>query len=331
MAIDTGMYSLKQFQVAVKAETTLGTALVTGMQKVNIDGYPSVSRNPERYLEVRHGEGNVAKQADVYIEQKGKVKEISFTALYDQTLAPIFLENCIGAVVGVGPASYAVPYNYTGPECATGDTDSDNTGALTVALISPEGSNTEIYPGCIVSSLRIYADLANDGGRFKMDVVLQTRHNIAVQAAPTSPSAYPTTYRTLYDLCTNQSLGGSDIVMNRFEVTLNNNAKFHGNGCDGVPQSISRGLPEFMVTGIVGVKYDANTAALLQRQYDDANVTALQLANNATFASATFGVDAKKCFISDNFDPADADGGAFMDVPLKMVAGTSRSVIDIIP
>lgn len=331
MAIDSGMYAMEQFQVAVKAETTLGTANVTAMQYVNIDGYPSVSRAPERFLDRRHNAGNTAKKADVYVSQQGKVKEISFTAFYDQTLAPIFLENVMGVTVGTSPASYDIPYNFTGVECANGDTDTDNTGALTVALISPEGSNSEIYPGCFVDTMRIYADGATDGGRFKMDITLKTRYNISGgQAAPTSPSAYPTTYRTIHDLATKRSIDSVDVVMNKFDLTLNSQVKFYGYGASGIPDTMGRGLPEFLATGTFGIKYDSNTAGIIAKQYDE-NDIAVEISNNATWASATFGIKGSYAQIMDNFDPGDVEGGAFFDLPLKFMASTSGDLIQVVP
>ena len=331
MAIDTGMYAMPQFQVAVKAETTLGTAVVAAMQYVNIDGYPSVSRNPERFLDIRHGAGTTAKKVDAYVNQYGKEKGISFTAIYDQTLAPIFIENCMGLVVSSSPASFDIAYNFTGVECKHGDTDNNNTGALTVALISPEGNNSEIYPGCFVDTFKMYADTASDGGRFKMDIALKTRYNISgSQAAPTTPTAYPSTFRTIYDLTTKKSIGGVDVIMSKFELTLNSQVKFLGYGTNGVPETIARGLPEFIATGLFGIKYDANTAPMIPKQYDE-NDIAVEISNNATWASATFGIKGDTAQISDNFDPADLAGGAFIDLPVKFLAHTSGDLIQIVP
>jgi hypothetical protein len=337
MAKDKGMYALTQFKVAVINETTLGTANTTSMQLVNIDGYPSVNRGTERFLDLRHGDGTVAKNSDVYISQYGKVKEISFTALYDQTLADIFIENCIGraetaAVPGVSPAYYGIPYNYTGVECATGDADTDYTGAMTVALISPEGSHTEIFPGCFTDQIKIYADAASDGGRLKMDVTLKTRHNISFdQAAPTGLVAYPSTYRTIHDLATTQKILSNDVVINKFELTINSQVKFYGCGANGIPDTIGRGIPEMIVTGVFGIKYDANTAGLIG-DINDENTIDIVLSNSAAWDdTVTFGLKGDNAQISDNFNPADVEGGAFIDLPVKFLASTTGNVFEIVP
>lgn len=331
MAIDTGMYAMPQFQVAMNIEDPVGTENLTAMQYVNIDGYPSVSRNPERFLGIRHGAGTTAKKVDAYVNQYGKEKEISFTALYDQTSSPIFISNCIGKAIGASPASYDVAYDYTGEEIKHGDTGKSYLGSLTIALISPEGSNSEIYPGCFVDTFRMYADTASDGGRFKMDVTLKTRYNISGgQAAPTTPTAYPSTFRTIYDLITKKSIGGVDVIMSKFDLTLNSQVKFFGYGTNGVPETIARGLPEFIATGLFGIKYDANTAPMVPKQYDE-NDIAVEISNNATWASTTFGIKGSYGQIMDNFDPADLAGGAFIDLPVKFLAHTEGDLIQVVP
>ena len=391
MAIDTGMYAMPQFRVALAPETTLGTINMTTMQLINIDGYPSVSRDIERMLNERTGVGTTAKKADAYVNEYGKEHTISFTGYVDSsvvvtsgtltnnmwyqivefvagddfgnvgagsnatgvvfkstgttpttwtnssklqplTVGMLLLENCIGALVGSSPISYDIPYNFTTVECAHGDTDTDNTGALTLALISPEGSNTLLQGGCFVRSVRLYADVGSEGGRFKFDAELVSKHwPLRSQAAPTSMVAYPSsTYRTIYDLATTQKIQSADMVFNKVEIAINNNLKFFGFGASGNPQTTGRGFPEMEVTGLFGIKYDATSVALIPFQYSENDIT-IELSNHATWASATFGLKASYAQISEDFDPGEIEGGAFIDLPIKFLASTSGDVIQIVP
>jgi len=323
--------TLKQFQVAYKAETTLGTANVASMQYLNIDNWPSVNFNPTRFLDQRYGAGRTPKKADVFVNQSGQEKRISLSGLYDQTMAPDFLENVIGAVVGASPASYDISYNYTGPECVVGDSDSDNTGAFTIALISPEGLNSIICPGCFLDRFKIMANVGDDGGRFKFEAEFVTRHNLTFsQAAPTAPSAYPSTYRTIYELATKKSVGSVDVDLYKLELEINAHVKFAGFGASGIPSVISRGVPGMEVTGLFGVKYDANSAPIIPKQVDE-NDIAVEISNNATWASATFGLKGSYGQISSDFDVTDVEDGAFLDIPIKFMAHTSGDVIQVIP
>ena len=336
MAIDTGMYSPTQFRLSVLAETTLGTANKTSMHLLNLEGVPTLTRPAVRALDIRHGVGQTAKSADVYVNESGEIKEISFTALYDQTTAPIFISNCMGVAVGASPASYDIPYNYTTVECAIGDTDTDSTGALTVAFVNPESDYSEIFPGCFVDTFRMYANVGDDGGRFKMDVTLKTRCNSDHGAPVTDPtyanSGVPyQTFRTIYDLATKMSIDGSDVVMNSIDITFNSQVKFFGNGASGIPLTIGRGFPEFIVTGSFGVKHDANTVALFHSKLYDENEIAVEISNNATWSSATFGVKGSYGQIMEDINIEEVEGGAFFNVPLKFLASTSGDVIQIVP
>jgi len=392
MAIDTGMYAMQQFRVALAPEATLGTANVTTMQLINIDGYPSVSRNVERMIDIRHGVGTTAKKADAYVDQYGKEKSFSFSGYVDSsivvtsgtltngiwyqiilfvagddfsnigasnvtgcvfkstgttptvwtnssklqplTIGMMLLENVIGNLVGSAPISYDIAYNYTGVECKHGDTDTDLTGAMTLALISPEGNNSIIQPGCFVKSLKLSADVGSEGGRFKFDAELVSRHNSnTAQAAPSSMVAYPTTiYRTIYNLkgaSYTAEIATNEVVLNKIELTINNNLKFFGFGQYGIPEAIGRGLPSMDVNGIFGIKYDANTAGLIAKQYDENDISIA--ISTGTWSSSVFGILGNYGQIADNFDPGEVEGGAFIDLPIKFLAHTSGNVIQIVP
>ena len=335
MALDTGFYSLKQFDVAYKAETTLGTANVATMLEVNIDDWPAVDFGVERSMEVRHGEGRTPKKADIFVNAQGKQKGINITGLYDSTIGADLLENVIGEVVGSSPASFDIPFNYTGPEVKHGDTDSDNTGAFTIALVSPEGSNSYILPGCVCNRFKLMANGAEDGGRFHFESDFVSRHNWSVeQAAPGSRTAYGAVsgHKTLYDLNGASAVfqvGGVDVSIYKLEIEIISNVRFIGFGVSGIPDQIARALPGFEVSILVGLKYDANSDALSAQQLNENDI--IVALHNNVWASATFGVLANYCQISEDFDITEQEDGAFIDVPLKCFAHTSGDVIQIVP
>lgn len=330
MAIDKGAYSLQQFKLAIKNETTLGTENKTSMQLVNLDGFPSVSHNTFVSTGVKHGDGRTLKQADVYTTAKGQVHELTFTCTWDQTVGQALLGNCIGVAAGTSPSGYEIDYNYTGPECAIGDTDTDYTGAITVALISPEGSNTEIWAGCVVKTLRVYCDAGSDGGRLHADVTIVTKKAPTTgQAAPTTPSAYPTTFRTIYDASTTKSIFGADVVLNRWEITIENNVKFFGIDSSGNYTVFARGIPSIDASGVFGVKYDANTAGFIASAIAGTNC-AIHISNNASWASATFGIYGAYGEITQNFHVTSVEEGAFIDVPIRFVASTDNDLFEMV-
>lgn len=339
MAKDTGMYSGTEFKAAIKAETTLGTPVVAGMQYVNIDSPLAPARGPELFTGIRSGSGRISKAADVYASQYGKEKSISMSGLYDTTVAPILIENCLGLaitaeVAATSPACYELPYNYTPPECAHGDTDTDNTGALTVANISPEGSTSEIYPGCFVDELKLTADSGSDGGRFHFDTTFKTRYNVSTgQAAPTTPSVYGTTYRTIYDLAGASAVcqfGGVDVVLESVELALKSNTQFFGSGLLGIPDTMGRGVPEFEVNGVFGMKFDANTAGN-NIKFMAGTVVIVAMYNNAWASLPTFGWWGQFARITGDVNIEEVKSGSFVKIPVKFLASTTGDVIQIVP
>ena len=336
MAIDTGMYAPTQFQLSLLPETDLGTLNRTSMHKVNLLGIPSLTRPSVKDYSIKHGVGQVANKNNIYVSEEGEIKEISFTALYDQTIAPILISNCMGVAVGTSPASYDIPYNFTTVECKDGDSDNDSTGALTVCFINPETDYSETFISCFVDSFKMYADAGDDGGRLKMDVTLKTKHN-SDHGYPTSDPTYAnsdlpyTTFRTIYDLATKQSIGGVDIVMSGFELTLNSQVKFYGYIANGEPATIGRGFPEFLVTGSFKVKHDSNTVPIFFSKGYDENDIAVEISNHATWASASFGIKGSFGQITEDINIEEVEGGAFFNIPLKFLGDTSGDVIQIVP
>jgi len=335
MALDTGFYSLKQFDVAYIPETTLGTANVTAMLEVNIDEWPSVNFGVTRVMDQRHGDGRTSKKAAIYVNSQGTQKQINIKGYYDATIGADFLENVIGEVVGTTPASFDIAYNYTGPPVKHGDTDTDNTGAMTLALISPEGSNTYILPGNVLNRFKIMANGLEDGGRFKFEADFVSRHNWSVeQAAPSGRVVYGAVsgHRTIYDLRSASSVeqvGGVDVSIYKLEIEIISNVHFIGFGTLGIPDQIARAVPGFEVNILVGMKYDSNSDALSAKQLNENDI--IVALHNAAWATATFGVLASYCQIADDFDITGVEEGAYFDVPLKGFAHTSGDVIQIVP
>ena len=80
MALDGAAYSPKEFQVAIKAESTIGTANVSSMQLVNVDSVEMPNFNLTQVLDVRSGsDGRVFDVDDALTDEKGVTKEITFS------------------------------------------------------------------------------------------------------------------------------------------------------------------------------------------------------------------------------------------------------------
>jgi hypothetical protein len=335
MALATEFSSRKQWDVAVKPETTTGTANVTTMQELNVDDW-TVNSEAERFLGIRQGEGRTIKLADNYVESKGKVKGINMSGLYDTTMGTIFLENVMNIVTGASPASVDIPYNFTGTVATWGEAAiSDNIHTLTMAVCHPQGSNSVVLPGCVCNRFKLMANAGEDGGRFHFEADMLSQGEWSLeQAAPGSRAAYPavTTHRTLYDLrgaSAVYQLGGVDVSIYKIEIEIIANVQFVGVGTNGVYDQAYRASPNFDVNILIGVKIDSNSDGLYAKQFNENTIVAAF--HNNVWASATFGFLANFCQISGDFQETDVEGGAFYDVPLTCMASTSGDVIQIVP
>lgn len=334
MALDPTEYALTQWQAAIKSETTVGLILKTAMQLVNIDAPVAIQRNPTLFTGVRSSAGRTAKQADVYASQYGTEKTIPMSGLFDTTVGLMLLENVTGIALAT---SIDIPANYTSETLMGAAATIPNIATLSFVNIIPEGNNSEYYCGCVVDELKITADTATDGGRWHFNAMLKTRANAEIAAAPTTPSAFGATIRSIFDfgataaVVSLTTLGAAvDVILESFELNFKANVKWGGLGLLGVAQVINRGMSEFEVTGIFGVKFDANTVSSNVRYLAGTNVGVI-IQNAASFATSAPGFLGAYGRITGDVNPEDVRSGAFVKVPIKFTGHTSGNIFQIIP
>lgn len=330
MAKDGKAYSPKEFKLAFVAESTIGTANTTSMQLINVDSVQMPNLNPVIVNDVRSGDGRVRKVADAFVCQKGIVKTIPFSGIADTTVLPLLIQNIMTNTVGTSPASYDVPYNYTPPELLNGSA-SGITKTVTVALISPEGSNSIIFPGCVLTKLQISAGIDDENGRWKISGEFETKciHSDE-QAAPTGLGAYGSTYYYLTEWNAKTTFAGiADCVIDGFTLNLENPTTYSGYDSNGDPDVINRGVPGFVSNMTATVKYDSNTAPLKADLVDGGTGSAIELSNNATWASATRGIKSDNGIITAvNFNESSS---MYLDVTVEMGSdGAADDVIQLV-
>jgi len=294
MALDGAAYSPKEFQLALVAESTIGQANVSSMQLVNIDSIEMPNFNLTQVLDVRSGSsGRVFDVDDALIDEKGVTKEITFSGVFDTTIAPLLVQNCIGLAEASDVVT--IPAAYTPPELETGDASSITIAdTVTIAVISPAtsgGNRSIIFPGCTITSLSISGDMANESGRLKFTATARTGYiSSFTQAAPSTPTAYGTSFYSLATLAGTAKktiAGAEDCVIQSFSLNLENPSEYLGQGDgSGNPESIVRAVPELSATLDATVKYDNQTAELPTTMKAGTTVIS-NLANHATIASAS--------------------------------------------
>lgn len=296
MAFDEQSYGGSEFQMAIIGESVLGTGNVTTMQLVNVDvplSFPDL--NPVVDFPVKSGTGRTAKTLDKFVCETGTLRSIPFSATADKTVLPMLLSNIFTNTVDTGPAAWDAATQYLPPLLKHGRTSGTFLHSMTVAApISPEGSNTVIFPGCVLQDLIVtIGGLEDRNGQAKISGTFITQYKPTfAQAAPSAMVAYPSTFYYLDDLAgaakTSTFAGKANVVLDGLTITINNPSKYEGfQGANGDPESISRGLPGLSVMAAAILKYDSNTADLLEDYKDGGITAAIELGNHGTWASAT--------------------------------------------
>jgi len=334
MALDGQALSPKEFLLAFKPETTIGTANVATMNLINVDSVSSPSFNLSQVLDVRNGVGRTAKIADAFTEEKGTRKEISFSGTADATTLPILLQAITTTAVGSSPASYDVAYNWTPPENQIGTGSiSDSLHTFTVAISHPEAGNDHsmVFKGCVLTSLSLTGSMGTESGRIKISGTWATgSQGTFGQARPTSTVAYSSTNYSMTQWTAKTTIAGiGDCVISDFALNLENPSEFLGFNANGDPQAIVRGVPEFMCNVDATVKADDNTSGLHNAYKTGGTSATVLLSNHATWSSAsTFGISmANGVLTAVDYNEASA---MFYNVSIKGMASTSGDLIQII-
>lgn len=334
-AVDVNTYSMQEFRFALKPEAAIGTKLNTSMQLLQLNGDITVAKEVVQDTTQRSGEGRTQKSADTHTTDKGGVRTVlTVPIVLDTTVDNMLHEAVMWSPVGTSPASYDIAYNYA-PTAQGHGTAPDNTNdVFTCCLISPIANESRYWVGACVEAMTVTMEAGTDGGRRTATLTIVTAYTEAdAAAAPTGMSAYGASYRYLYDFSAKKSVGGDDMIINKVEYTITNPVTYAGfQGSDGDPELVQRAVNggRIDVSMMIGVKHDANTAEHWQN-HRAGDIIAIELSNNATWSSSTFGIKADYARLNSEPQPGQTDSGAFQDESFMLEASTSGDVIQVVP
>ena len=337
MAVSTSAYSSKEFYLAFAPETTMGTSVGASgtYTMLNIEDVPSVSHAVVQTLDVRGHSGRILHTGDVYTSDKFQMHTITASFVIDAVTVQALLENVTG-IADTGSVTDAyqivIPGSYTPPTYAHGATYSDNLHTFTVVIDSPEGSEDRVFVGCVVTELSIDMDSSAEGGRAKGSITFTTGYT-PLDGADYSGATftnYGSTNHYLYELNAVKKIGGKELVVSKFSLKISNPiARFGYQGSDADPEGYARAIPEIVLDGSLGVKYDAYTADLWEARRSG-TTEVLTLSNNATTSSATFAFLSDYVKLTGDVQPTANDAGALVDLAFRiMSSGSSTTALTI--
>jgi len=332
-------FSPKQFQLAIAAEKDGiggGESTDADYYFLNVDSVEFPALNPQQVLDVRHGAGRTLKSVDMFLTNKLTIKEISFSGIADNSTLPMLLSNITGVADASGDLTFTIAYNYAGIDLQFGDAVSDNTKTFAVVVTTPDAIQQYYFKGCVLTSLTVSADIADESGRFKVSGTFKSGCVPALNDSSIVPTRSTAHFNSNYSMldygdagtsgATTVISGITDPVLKSFGLTIENDVVFSGYDESGNFQQIHRAIPEVAVTFDAVVKYDADTDHLPNSFETQSTST---IANTLTAQDTTPALDISlpTCIITDvSFSEEDA---MFLSLSHKAVASTSGNILSV--
>tara|TARA_Y100000593_G_scaffold95110_1_gene199859 strand:+ start:9675 stop:10700 length:1026 start_codon:yes stop_codon:yes gene_type:complete len=187
-----------------------------------------------------------------------------------------------------------------------------------IIITNPETDEDRFMHSAVLQTLTLSMDATSNGGRLNASGQFMSGYKPTIGAntfaADTSAADFA---KGLFD-CTVHTVGGSDVAVKSFSVTLNNPASRVGyQGAAGEADGYVRGS-RFDIQGSISVKADTTTMDFLTSGWQDNTTKALVL-EAGTSSQISFNLPAIN-MSGHNLDMADE--GVFVELPFVATSGT---------
>tara|TARA_Y100001938_G_scaffold150686_1_gene242812 strand:- start:11051 stop:11572 length:522 start_codon:yes stop_codon:yes gene_type:complete len=166
-----------------------------------------------------------------------------------------------------------------------------------------------------------------NGGLLTASGTFFSGYQPVINAEATSPNATSVDYSKGFFDCTTSQLGGDDVVMSSFDLTISNPATRVGfetvNSIAGEPAAYNRGH-QISITGSVSAKLDDNVAQIITEDFLIGNSVNISIGDGS---SIDFDIPTAKYT---GHSKANNDGSVFIDLPFMATADGSNALITII-
>ena len=196
-----------------------------------------------------------------------------------------------------------------------------------LVLSSPDADKDRLMHSAILQELTLSMSPGDNGGRLTASGTFWSGYQPVIGAESTSPDATAVNWTKGFFDCTTMSIGGDDVVMNNFELTISNPATRVGyetvNSIDAEPCAYMRG-GQISVTGNMSVKLDDNVAQILTEDFQRGPSANVSIGNGS---SIDFDIPTAKYTGHSN---TSTDSGVFVDLPFMATADDSGALVTII-
>jgi hypothetical protein len=312
MALNSNVFGGKEFEVYIGADFASDTSDVgtfhtstnsVSMQRLDVEGVTVPSFSPNQEFEMRTGSGRTAQFDQIFSSSKRVTTEVSLSGRLTTADLPIFMENVLSQAGTENDNLFEILHNYAPTPFKHGDTG-DVTGferSLSLFFKAPNVDDCVKLKGCVVTSLSISGDMGTASGRFNYDVTLQTQYAPEfASVSVTSAQSIGSTKLFLSDM-TEREMNIKDYdtsdtdqnaitpLFNNMTLTIESPTQFLGaQGTNAEPEVFARAVPELTVTVAGSIKYDTETAKLVEAFHDAGNDSSVQLYMNNRAISNSF-------------------------------------------
>lgn len=196
-----------------------------------------------------------------------------------------------------------------------------------LVISSPDTSHDRLMHSAILQELTLTIDPTVNGGRLTAGGVFWSGYQPVIGAEGTSANATSVDWTKGYFDCTTTQVGGDDVVMSNFTLTISNPATRVGyetvNSIDAEPTAYMRG-GQIAVSGSVGVKLDDNVAQIITEDF-----LVGTSANISIGAGSAIDFDIPTAKYTGHTHTS-TDAGVFVDLPFIGTADGSGVLITII-
>ena len=195
-----------------------------------------------------------------------------------------------------------------------------------VVLSSPDADKDRLMHSAILQELTLSMSPDTNGGLLTASGTFFSGYQPVIGAESTSPDATAVDYTKGFFDCTTSQIGGDDVVMNNFELTISNPATRVGyetvNSINGEPCAYMRG-GQISVTGTVSVKLDDNTAQVITEDFLVGTSANVSIGDGSTI---DFDIPTAKYT---GHSHTSTDSGVFVELPFMGTADGSGALVTI--
>ena len=325
-SLDNTVYSGKQFESYVSLQSdALGTNDVSGTlyklrtPEVNDIDYSAGST----FADVIRTGQRVQRPTDHIAVFKGGTFTWSFSdyVVESETLLQLLLQ------LVTEDTSPSVSAEMTGNQATVVYEQGASTGEYACVVISsPDADEDKLMFSSILQELTLSMDPTANGGRLTASGTFWSGYQPVIGTEGTSANATAADYTQGFFDCTTMTIGGDNVVLNNFDVTISNPATRVGyetvNSIEAEPSSYMRG-GMISVTGNVSAKLDDNVTDTIDDFRDGTSVN-ISIGDGAAI---DFDIPTAKYT---GYTHTSTDSGVFINLPFKATADGSGALITII-